>query len=367
MVLSPELAMSSSPLVLTVLLFASLTGLVVLAPRSSSPPATATPSPPVVGDGVGGGGEDGDLALFRRATLDGGEGAAAMAVAEPKVAFLFLTNSELTFAPLWERFFEGHGERLNVYVHADPAARLMMPPTRSFKGRFVAAGPTKRADATLIAAARRLLAAALVDDAANAYFALLSQHCIPVHSFRHLHATLFPPPAAAAAAARRQRRLPSYIEVLDGEPQMASRYAARGEGAMLPEVPFDRFRVGSQFFTLARRHAALVVGERRLWDKFRQPCLDQNACYPEEHYFPTLLDMADPAGVARYTLTHVNWAGSVHGHPHTYTAAEVSAELVADLRRPKKNTTHDYMFARKFSPDCLAPLMDIADAILFND
>uniref|UniRef100_I1Q868 Uncharacterized protein n=1 Tax=Oryza glaberrima TaxID=4538 RepID=I1Q868_ORYGL len=204
--------MSSSPLVLTVLLFASLTGLVVLAPRSSSPPATATPSPPVVGDGVGGGGEDGDLALFRRATLDGGEGAAAMAVAEPKVAFLFLTNSELTFAPLWERFFEGHGERLNVYVHADPAARLMMPPTRSFKGRFVAAGPTKRADATLIAAARRLLAAALVDDAANAYFALLSQHCVPVHSFRHLHATLFPPPPrrprrrAANAASRATSR-----------------------------------------------------------------------------------------------------------------------------------------------------------------
>uniref|UniRef100_A0A0E0LHB8 Uncharacterized protein n=1 Tax=Oryza punctata TaxID=4537 RepID=A0A0E0LHB8_ORYPU len=352
---------SSSPLVLTVLLFASLTGLVVLAPRSSSPPP---PAPVVVGDGMGGGGEDDDLALFRRATLDAGEGAA---VAEPKVAFLFLTNSDLTFAPLWERFFEGHGERLNVYVHADPAARLRlrMPPTKSFKGRFVAARPTKRADATLIAAARRLLAAALVDDAANAYFALLSQHCVPVHSFRHLHATLFPPVAAAAAAAR--HRLPSYIEVLDGEPQMASRYVARGEDAMLPEVPFDRFRIGSQFFTLARRHAMLVVGERRLWNKFRQPCLNQNSCYPEEHYFPTLLDMADPAGVARYTLTHVNWAGSVHGHPHTYTAAEVLAELVADLRRPKKNNTHDYMFARKFSPDCLGPLMDIADAVLFND
>uniref|UniRef100_J3MIP0 Uncharacterized protein n=1 Tax=Oryza brachyantha TaxID=4533 RepID=J3MIP0_ORYBR len=268
--------MTSSPLVLTVLLFASLTGLLVLAPRSSSPmtPAKEEEAVVVVGDGKGGGdgGEDDDLALLRRATLDAGEGAAmAMAPAGPKVAFMFLTNSDLTFAPLWERFFEGHGERINVY-----------------------------------------------------------------------------------------------IEVLSGEPQMQSRYAARGDDAMLPEVPFDRFRVGSQFFTLARRHAVLVVRERRLWRKFRQPCLNPDSCYPEEHYFPTLLDMADPAGVARYTLTHVNWTGSVHGHPHKYTADEVSAELVADLRR-SKNATYDYMFARKFSPECLGPLMDIADTVLFND
>ncbi|XP_040381928.1 glycosyltransferase BC10-like [Oryza brachyantha] len=357
--------MTSSPLVLTVLLFASLTGLLVLAPRSSSPmtPAKEEEAVVVVGDGKGGGdgGEDDDLALLRRATLDAGEGAAmAMAPAGPKVAFMFLTNSDLTFAPLWERFFEGHGERINVYVHADPAAELRLPPTKSFRGRFVAARPTKRADATLIAAARRLLAAALVDDAANAYFALLSQHCVPVHSFPRLYASLFPPQAA------HHHRLPSYIEVLSGEPQMQSRYAARGDDAMLPEVPFDRFRVGSQFFTLARRHAVLVVRERRLWRKFRQPCLNPDSCYPEEHYFPTLLDMADPAGVARYTLTHVNWTGSVHGHPHKYTADEVSAELVADLRR-SKNATYDYMFARKFSPECLGPLMDIADTVLFND
>ncbi|KAL5198762.1 hypothetical protein ABZP36_002274 [Zizania latifolia] len=366
---------SSSPMVLYLLLFASLTGLVVLAPRSSPlPPPTPVAGEEevavVVGVGKGGswglegrGGDDDDLALFRRATLDTGEGAAmAMAPAAPKVAFLLLTNSDLSFAPLWERFFEGHGDRLNVYVHADPAANLRLPPTPSFRGRFVAAKPTRRADPSLIAAARRLLAAALLDDAANAYFALLSQQCIPLHSFPRLYETLFPLKAA------HHHRLPSYIEVLTGEPQMLSRYVARGVDALLPEVPFDRFRIGSQFFTLARRHAVLVVRERRLWNKFRAPCLPekQYSCYPEEHYFPTLLDMADPAGCARYTLTRVNWTGSVHGHPHTYTAAEVSPELVADLRQ-SKNSTYSHMFARKFSPDCLGPLMAIADTVLFKD
>ncbi|KAL6647031.1 hypothetical protein ACP70R_014468 [Stipagrostis hirtigluma subsp. patula] len=381
--------MMSSPMVLSLLLFASLTALLLLAPRLSAPPPTAaaktTPTvvggavkrvveeevpPAAAGVGVGGaasggvwgvgvreGEEADDLALFRRATLDAGA-----AAGPPKVAFLFLTNSDLTFAPLWERFFAGHEGLFTVYVHADPAARLRLPPTPSFRGRFVSARPTRRGDPSLIAAARRLLAAALLDDPANAYFALLSQHCVPLHSLPRLRAALFP------AAAAHHHRLPSYIEVLTGEPQMPSRYVARGDDAMLPEVPYGAFRIGSQFFTLARRHAALVVRERRLWRKFAVPCLPemrQDSCYPEEHYFPTLLDMADPAGVARYTLTRVNWTGSVAGHPHTYTAEEVSPRLIAELRA--SNNSHPYMFARKFSPDCLAPLMAIADSVIFKD
>lgn len=365
---------ASSPMVLSLLLFASLTALLVLAPRASSPPLPL-PLPVVVGDeeappaagggaagssGGGAGVEEGpeDLALSRRVTLDASEGAAVAS----KVAFMFLTNSDLTFAPLWERFFAGHADRFNVYVHADPAVRLRLPPTPSFRGRFVAAKPTRRGDPSLIAAARRLLVAALLDDPANAYFALLSQHCVPLHSFPRLYEALFPPKAA------HHHRLPSYIEVLTGEPQMPARYVARGDDAMLPEVPFDRFRIGSQFFTLARRHAVLVVRERRLWRKFREPCLpeSQDSCYPEEHYFPTLLDMADPAGCTRYTLTRVNWTDSFEGHPHTYSAPEVSPRLIAELRQ-SNSSTYEHMFARKFAPDCLGPLMAIADTVIFKD
>ncbi|KAF8714119.1 hypothetical protein HU200_028125 [Digitaria exilis] len=379
----------SSPMGLSLLLLASLTALLVVAPRLSPPPQAAAAAaageeaPPAAGASgakalASGGGvwgavlveeEADDLRLFRRAALEEAGGGAAAAAGEargpPKVAFLFLTNSDLTFAPLWERFFAGNEARLTVYVHADPSSRLRLPPTPSFRGRFVAAKPTRRADASLIAAARRLLAAALLDDPSNAYFALLSQHCVPLHSFNRLYTTLFPPHPSAAAA---PRRLPSYIEVLTGEPQMPERYAARGEGAMLPEVPYDRFRIGSQFFTLARRHALLVVRERRLWRKFRLPCLPdmaQDMCYPEENYFPTLLDMADPAGVARYTLTRVNWTGSVAGHPRTYAAAEVTPQLIDELRA--SNNTHPHMFARKFAPDCLGPLLAIADTVIFKD
>lgn len=134
---------------------------------------------------------------------------------------------------------------------------------------------------------------------------------------------------------------------------------------MTPEVSFDQFRVGSQFFTLTRRHALKVIEDRRLWRKFKLPCINVESCYPEEHYFPTLLSLADPEGCSKYTLTRVNWTDSVDGHPHTYHPPEVSPELIHRLR--VSNSSYSYMFARKFSPDCLNPLMEIADSVIFKD
>ena len=134
---------------------------------------------------------------------------------------------------------------------------------------------------------------------------------------------------------------------------------------MMPEVPFEEFRVGSQFFVLTRKHALLVVKDRTLWRKFKLPCYRADECYPEEHYFPTLLSMQDPNGVTHYTLTRVNWTGTVDGHPHMYKPKEVSAKLIYELR--KSNYSSSYLFARKFSPDCLRPLMGIADSVIFRD
>ncbi|ONK65112.1 uncharacterized protein A4U43_C07F33800 [Asparagus officinalis] len=137
---------------------------------------------------------------------------------------------------------------------------------------------------------------------------------------------------------------------------------------MLPEVPFEKFRVGSQFFVLARRHAVLVVRDRKLWKKFKMPCLKARkySCYPEEHYFPTLLSMDDPKGCTHYTLTRVNWTGSVGGHPHTYHSMEISSELIKELRR-SNSSDYSYLFARKFGNDTLSPLLDIADSVIFKD
>nr|CAD1828118.1 unnamed protein product [Ananas comosus var. bracteatus] len=339
----------SSPFVLSLLLLLSLPILFLLGPRILTPKTLpAIPDPDEIDD----------LALFRRATLaadagsGGGDGGGAVAAslrrrpaAQPKGPR----------APL-----QRVRPRRPLVPAPPPPHALVPPPLHPGQGH-----PARLP--TLISAARRLLAAALLDDPANAFFALVSQHCVPLRPFPSLYRALLSDPPAAAAAAGRRRHHRSFIEILSGEPGLWDRYVARGDAVMLPEVPFQRFRVGSQFFVLARRHAMLVVRDRRLWKKFRLPCLRsmKDSCYPEEHYFPTLLDMQDPQGCTRYTLTRVNWTDSVGGHPHTYRPWEISGDLIRELRR--SNSTYSYMFARKFSPDCLDPLLAIADSVIFRD
>ncbi|XP_042051416.1 glycosyltransferase BC10-like [Salvia splendens] len=293
-----------------------------------------------------------DVALFRRATLAALDAVSAKSKSKssPKIAFLFLTNTDL----------------YNIYVHADPSAAVA-PTLQSYlsNSRFIAAKKTQRASPTLISAARRLLATALLDDPANSYFALVSQHCIPLHSFTYMYDFLFRHPVPGPRLPSSLPLYRSFIEVSSIKPKLWDRYAARGKDVMLPEVPFNRFRAGSQFFTVTRQHAEVVVRDRRLWRKFKLSCYNMNSCYPEEHYFPTLLSMEDLDGCTGYTLTRVNWTGSVGGHPHTYGGAEVSPLLIHQLRQ-SNSTTYSFMFARKFSPDCLQPLLRLAN-LIFTD
>ncbi|PON50909.1 Glycosyl transferase [Parasponia andersonii] len=367
--------MFSTPFVLSFSLLLSLPILFLLAPRFLSPlqqhQSSVLISPSDELD---------DLALFDRASGSSSSSAINSHLStgsnpKLKIAFLFLTNSDLHFAPLWERFFKGNSKLCNIYVHADPAVNITHP-HGVFEDRFIAAKRTYRASATLISATRRLLATAIIDDPANAFFAVLSQYCVPLHSFRYVYHSLLvsrsfdlsSPVADSDTELTRlgvRARYKSFIEILSKSRNLWKRYTARGRFSMMPEVSFEQFRVGSQFFVLTRRHARVVVKDRTLWRKFRTPCHKEGECYPEEHYFPTLLSMADPNGCTQYTLTRVNWTGTTNGHPYTYGPAEISPVLIHRLRQ--SNHSESYLFARKFSPECLRPLMDIAKKVIFRD
>lgn len=349
---------TSSPFVYSSALFVSLFLLLIFAPRFF--PARYKQSPIPLEDEID------DLHLFHRATAAASSSRKishlGISNPKPKIAFLFLTNSDLVFAPLWDKFFQGQNGYFNVYIHADPSAKIP-DPKWTVSATFIPAKKTERASATLIAAERRLLAHAVIDDPLNLYFALISQHCIPIHSFPYIYKTLIGSPNSASRAFLTRNSHPSFIEILSGEPTLQSRYIARGDGSLLPEVSFDQFRVGSQFFIFSKRHALLILKERKLWRKFRIPC--SYPCYPEEHYFPTLLSISDPGGSSHFTLTRVNWTNSVGGHPHTYNSAEISPDLINSLR--ESNSSYSFFFARKFSPETLTPLMEIADDVIFRD
>jgi hypothetical protein len=41
---------------------------------------------------------------------------------------------------------------------------------------------------------------------------------------------------------------------------------------MMPEIPFEKFHVGSQFFVLTHHHSLTIIKDRTLWRKFKLPC-----------------------------------------------------------------------------------------------
>ncbi|KAF8047001.1 hypothetical protein N665_3267s0002 [Sinapis alba] len=288
-----------------------------------------------------------------------------------KVAFMYITTTPLPFAPLWEMFFNGSSSKdlYNVYIHADPTRDYDPVFSGVFSNRVIHSKRSERYTPTLAAAARRLMAHALLDDPQNYIFALFSPSCVPIRSFDFTYKTL--------VSSRK-----SFIEILKDEPWQLERWAARGDDAMLPEVKLEDFRIGSQFWALTRRHARMVARDRRIWEKFNKTCVREDTCYPEENYFPTLMNMRDPRGCVPATLTHVDWTVNDGGHPRMYEAEEVVAELIVRLRKSKPRYGEDgingsdwsvskrsdpFLFARKFSPESLEPLLGMAKSVLFND
>ncbi|KAK9683597.1 hypothetical protein RND81_10G151900 [Saponaria officinalis] len=337
-------------------------------PPTPPPPPPMPTQPPYVVD------DEEDAKLRHRAAR-----VSPSPVSGPKkVAFMFLTTTPLPFAPLWEKFFNQSGSHhglYNIYIHFGPGPDDPNPdPTGVFTGVFAnrvipTSKPTARNTPTLVSAARRLLAHALLDDPNNYMFTLLSGACIPLHSFNFTYTTL-------------TTSNKSFIEILDHEVTAYSRWAARGLNAMLPELPIELFRIGSQFWTLTRHHARVVVADSRIWSKFKLPCVIRGTCFPEENYFSTLLSMVDPQGVVPATLTNVNWNGSVDGHPRTYNGSEVGLGLIRRLRegRPRYgdwgingsdlgnvDRWDPFLFARKFDVSCVEPLLNISDDVLFKD
>ncbi|KAL1212632.1 Glycosyltransferase BC10 [Cardamine amara subsp. amara] len=278
---------------------------------------------------------------------------------------MFLTTTSHPLAPIWELFFNQtsqHKSLYNVYVHVDPTLKHEPSFFGTFHNRIIPSSkPAYRHTPTLISAARRLLSHSLLDDPSNYMFILLSPSCIPFHSFNFTYKTLV-------------SSTKSFIEILKNEPGWYDRWAARGSSAMLPDVPPGEFRMGSQFWTLTRAHARMVVSDVDIWAKFNKPCVRKDICYLEEYYFPTLLHMRDPQGCVSATLTHVDWSIIEHGHPRTYKPSEIGDELIQQLRSArfryrngglKRNDT--FLFARKFSPAGISPLMNIARNVIFND
>ncbi|KAG6600709.1 hypothetical protein SDJN02_05388, partial [Cucurbita argyrosperma subsp. argyrosperma] len=269
----------------------------------------------------------------------------------PKVAFMFLTRGPLPMLPLWERFFSGHEKLFSIYVHALPGYELNVTSSSAFYRRQIPSQYVSWGSVSLADAERRLLANALLDFS-NERFVLLSESCIPVYNFQTVYKYLI-------------NSAHSFVESYD-EPTRYGR--GRYSRKMLPDIKLQHWRKGSQWFEISRGLAVYIVADTRYYTLFKNFC--KPACYPDEHYIPTYLNMFHGSLNSNRTVTWVDW--SLGGpHPAMYEPANVTESFIESIRNNgteclynSETTTVCYLFARKFAPSTLETLLNLTSSVM---
>ncbi|XP_022730698.1 uncharacterized protein LOC111285482 isoform X1 [Durio zibethinus] len=278
-----------------------------------------------------------------------------------KIAFLFLTLGTLPFEPLWDMFFRGHEDRFSVYVHA--SREKPVHKSHYFIGRDIHSETVVWGKISMVDAERRLLAHSLLDPD-NQHFVLLSESCVPLHNFDYVYNYL----------------MLTNVSFIDCFTDLGPHGTGRYSEHMMPEVEKNNFRKGSQWFSMKRQHAIIVMADSLYYTKFRlycKPNMDGRNCYADEHYLPTFFNMIDPGGIANRSVTYVDWSEG-KWHPRSFRAQDITFEFLKNLTSmedsihftsdPKRrvitgpclwNTMKRpcYLFARKFYPETLDRLM----------
>ncbi|OMO70901.1 Glycosyl transferase, family 14 [Corchorus capsularis] len=268
----------------------------------------------------------------------------------PKIAFMFLTKGPLPLAPLWDRFFKGHKGRYSIYVHALPGYVAGYPPSSVFHRRQIPSQMVEWGKMSMCEAERRLIANALLD-ISNEWFILLSESCIPLHNFSIIYHYI-------------SRSRHSFMGSFD-EPGPYGR--GRYDQRMEPEVTLSQWRKGSQWFEVNRRLAISIIEDDIYFPKFKEFC--QPACYVDEHYFPTMLSIEFPHLLANRTLTWTDWSRG-GAHPATFGKTDITEGFFKKVFEGQlclynnQPTSVCYLFARKFAPSALDPLLELAPKVL---
>ncbi|GKV49390.1 hypothetical protein SLEP1_g56144 [Rubroshorea leprosula] len=128
--------------------------------------------------------------------------------------------------------------------------------------------------------AERLLLAGALEDPVNQRFFLLSDSCLPLYSFSYIYKYLMASPR---------------------------RYVDRYSLKMLPIIPKDKWRKGSQWISLVRSRAEVVINDEIIFPvskKLRKKLQKQHNCIPDAHYMQTLFAISE---LERRTLTYTLW------------------------------------------------------------
>lgn len=204
-----------------------------------------------------------------------------------------------------------------------------------------------------MAAERRLLGNALLD-VSNQRFVLLSESCIPIMNFKTTYNYL----------------MNSNLSFVESYDDLGKGGRGRYNPKMSLYINITNWRKSSQWYEATRDLAIKIVSDQKYYKLFEDYCLPP--CYCDEHYLPTFLNILYPELTSNTTITYVDW--STRGaHPVKFGWDLITEELLNGIRYGTEcfyngNVTRIcFMFARKFAPNTLEPLLRIAPLLFGFD
>ncbi|XP_065877556.1 glycosyltransferase BC10 isoform X2 [Euphorbia lathyris] len=294
-----------------------------------------------------------------------------------RIAFLFIARNRLPLDMVWDAFLKVIDVLQGVF---SSRARNL-----NFQFTFIlglALYSVDWGEATMIQAERILLRHAL-EDPQNERFVFLSDSCIPLYNFSYTYDYIM---STATSF------VDSFADTKDG------RYNPK----MAPVVLVDKWRKGSQWVVLTRKHAEVVVNDTKVFLTFQQHCRrkslpefwrdrplpadpsKEHNCIPDEHYVQTLLAQEGLEGeITRRSLTHSSWDVSSTKvrerrgwHPVTYKFSDATPMLLKSIKdidniyyqteyrrewcSSKGKPSTCFLFARKFTRPAALRLLNMS-------
>ncbi|KAI9085526.1 hypothetical protein K1719_032369 [Acacia pycnantha] len=229
-----------------------------------------------------------------------------------------------------------------------------VPQDSVFFGRRIPSQPVFWGTSSMIDAERRLVANALLDDSSNQQFVLLSESCIPLFNFKTVYNYLI-------------NSSLSFLNSFD-DPRKPGR--GRYNPKMSPMINITDWRKGSQWFELHRDLAIKLISDTTYYPIFQELC--RPPCYMDEHYIPTLVHMKYDELNSKRSITWVDWSRG-GPHPGRFGWGDITDEFLNRIRFGGNcvyngNVTNVcFLFARKFLPNALEPLLRVAPLLLGLD
>ncbi|XP_078163962.1 glycosyltransferase BC10-like isoform X1 [Carex rostrata] len=306
---------------------------------------------------------------------DGSESSKEITFRVPKVAFLFLARSNLPLDFVWDTFFKNaESEKFSIYVHSKPGFVFDASTTKStffYDRQLKNSVKVIWGGSTMIEAERLLLKSALVDPA-NQRFVLLSDSCVPLYKFTYIYNYLM---------ASRKSFVDIFLDKKEGRynPKMAS------------IITKQKWRKGSQWIALVRKHAEVVVSDKTVFRVFKKYCkrllgteftrmhrikaifqMESGDCIPDEHYVQTLFSIKDLENeIEKRTITYTSWNQLEDSmdrktwHPKTFSYDDASPDGIKEIKsidhvnyemehrtewcKCNSSEVPCFLFARKFS------------------